>query len=288
MIDIFVFARQRVDNKGVVARIKHSAKFHSLRSAMSGKGSFASKGLSVLGIAARASFKLIPVPIVGDLLGAAHKAVEEKVRGWHHSKRRGQAEHGHNAEDLVKFELKELSVENLDRYRWKLKDAIVDLNRKAQSFDALLEEKGANSKPCHAYLEMAEAVAQAERRFDRLTKLCNNMIEVLKRCVDWCNEQNTEITKFKNEYSKFFAEEVAKEARQVANLEMATPGQGDYAAQMKHLNCVHYCYYKEAAEADNWAVTRSNLADLVREVSAPFEAESFVSFNKEPYDVKTS
>lgn len=276
MIDIFTFARGRVDNKGIAARFKNSAKLHSMRSALSGKGSAASKGLSALGSVVRSAFKLIPIPIIGDLLGAAEKAIEGKVRGYHRSKRRGAAS---TPEERVKFALKELTVEDLDRYRWKLKDAIDELNKKARAFDDLLASKSADSKPCHAYLEMAEAVAQAERRFEKLDQLCRMMISVLSECKDWCSTQNTEITRFKNQYSDYFADQVAKEARQVGSLETAMPGQGVQRALMKHLNCEHYCYYKEAAESDNWASTRTNLATVVRELSAPFEAESFVSLD---------
>lgn len=279
VIDIFVFARQRVDNKGIGSRIKNSAKFHSLRSALSSKGSFASKGLSVVAMGVRSAFKLIPIPIIGDLLGAAEKAIEGKVRGYHRSKRLGEATRAQNVEDKVKFALKDLSIENLDRYRWKLKDAITELNTKASGFDALLLSKTDSQKPCHAYLEMAEAVAQTERHFEKLDQACQVLIEALNETVSWCATQNTEIARFKNQYTTFFGNQVALEARQLASLEAATAGQGVYAMTTKHLNCEHYCYYKECAETDNWATTRSNLAAFAREVSAPFEVESFVSFD---------
>lgn len=276
VIDIFVFARQRVDNKGIGSRIKNSAKFHSLRSALSGKGSFASKGLALAASGVRSAFKLIPIPIIGDLLGAAEKAVEGKIRGYHRSKRLGQAT---TPEEKVKFALKDLSIENLDRYRWKLKEAITELNTKAQGFQALLDGKSADAKPCHAYLEMAEAVAQAERRFDKLDQACRLLIETLDQTRQWCSTQNVEITRFKNQYTTFFADKVREETDACARLDTIQQGQGQYIMNARHINCEHYCYYKEAAETDNWSNTRANLAMFVREVSAPFEAESFMSFD---------
>ncbi len=118
VIDIFVFARQRVDNKGIGSRIKNSAKFHSLRSALSSKGSFASKGLSVVAMGVRSAFKLIPIPIIGDLLGAAEKAIEGKVRGYHRSKRLGEATKVQNMEEKVKFTwlTRDVSPYLVDRY----------------------------------------------------------------------------------------------------------------------------------------------------------------------------
>jgi len=276
VIDIFVFARQRVDNKGIGSRIKNSAKFHSLRSALSSKGSFASKGLALAAAGVRSAFKLIPIPIIGDLLGAAEKAVEGKIRGYHRSKRQGQAA---TPEEKVKFALKDLSVESLDRYRWKLKEAITELNTKAQNFDALLISKSGDSKPCHAYLEMAESVAQAERRFDKLDQACHMLIETLRETRDWCTTQNTEITRFKNQYTAYFGTKVREETEACARLDAIQQGQGQYIMNARHINCEHYCYYKEASETDNWATTRANLAAFAREVSAPFEAESFMSFD---------
>ena len=54
MEDIFAYAKKCVDNKTVAARIGHSAKLHSLRSAVSSKGSAASKLSSLGGAAVRA------------------------------------------------------------------------------------------------------------------------------------------------------------------------------------------------------------------------------------------
>lgn len=283
--DIFKFARKRMDNKGIGSRVKNSAKFHSLRSAMSGKGSALSKGASVGGMLVRSAFKLIPVPIVGDLLGAAQKAMEGKIRGYHRSKRKGEAK-GQTAEDIekrVKFALKELTVEDIDRYRWKLKEAIEALNKKASVFDALLEEKRGNGMPCHAFLEMAEAVTQAERRFDKLDELCHTMISVLTECRTWCGTQNELITRFKNQYVDYFAGYITKETKYFDTLESAKAGQSRYFGYAKHEHCEHYCYYKSIAETDNWANTRVGLAAFAREVSAPFEAESFVSLDGSSY-----
>lgn len=290
--DIFVFARKRMDNKGFGARIKNSAKLHSLRSAMSGKGSALSKAATVAGMITRSAFKLIPVPMVGDLLGAAQKTLEGKARGFHRSRRKGQAAAANDLENKVKFALKELTVEDLDRFRWKLKESIEALNKKAGAFDNLLKEKLENNMPCHAYLEMAEAVAQAERRFDRLDELCHTMITVLTECRTWCGTQNALITGFKNQYTDYFAEAVAKESRQIDNLEAATPGQGMMHGHIRHMNCEHYCYFNSLAESDNWAQTRQGLAAFVREVSAPFEAESFLTldgkiYKTEKYDSQT-
>src|SRR5688500_7524699 len=104
--DVWVYAAEKVKNKGVLARIGHSARFHSLRSAVNSKGSLGSKGLGVLTALGRASFNLIPLPIFSSLLSAAETAIEKKLRAWNHE-RSGRDQTSHT--DYVKFQLKELS-----------------------------------------------------------------------------------------------------------------------------------------------------------------------------------
>ena len=70
MEDIFAYAAKCVENKSVLARIGHSAKLHSVRSAVSSKGSAASKFGALVGAGARATLNAIPIPVVGSLLGA--------------------------------------------------------------------------------------------------------------------------------------------------------------------------------------------------------------------------
>lgn len=274
--DIFKFAQARVDNKGVGARIKNSARFHSLRSALSSKGSAGSKALSVLAMGARSAFKLIPIPIVGDLLGQAQKGVASYARGKHLSKRRGAAT---TVEDTIKFEIKELSVENLDRFRWKAQDALLEMNKKVIAYEAAFADQASKGKPCHAMLELAEAVAQAERRMKKLAEASEQIIEVLKRTADWANDHTQKLVTAKSTYSAQFAAHIAKEAGKADKLDNAMAGQGEYALMAQHEHCETYCFYKMAAETDNWANTRKNIAEAVAALTAPFEVEAFVSLD---------
>src|SRR5262245_19980853 len=73
--DIFVYAAKCVENKGVLARIGHSAKLHAARSAVSSKGSAASKFGALVGAGIRATVNAIPIPVIGGLVGA----LEQKV-----------------------------------------------------------------------------------------------------------------------------------------------------------------------------------------------------------------
>ncbi|MDB5871390.1 MAG: hypothetical protein JWQ07_832 [Ramlibacter sp.] len=277
--DIFAFARSRVDNKGIGSRIKNSARFHSLRSALSSKGSLGSKGLSVLAMGVRSAFKLIPIPIVGDLLGQAQKGLAGYARGKHLSKRKGEAAKAKNVEDQMKFGIKELSVESLDRYRWKAQDALVEMNKKVVAYQASFVDKASKAKPCHAMLELAEAVAQAERRMEKLAKACNEITDVLGPVAAWANDHTTKLVAAKSSYSTQFAAHIANELRKADNLNTAMSGQGEYAMMAQHEHCEHYCFYNMSNESDDWATARKNIAEAVAALTSPFEVESFISLD---------
>src|SRR5258708_6493170 len=108
MEDIFDYAAKCVANKSVLQRIGHSAKLHSLRSAISGKGSAASKFGSLVGAAARATLNAIPIPAVGSLIASLEQKVEKVIKSQLHGRSLRKAA---TAADKVKFTLKELSVE---------------------------------------------------------------------------------------------------------------------------------------------------------------------------------
>ena len=151
---IWDYARERMDNKGVVTRIQHSPKLHSFRSALSGKGSFASKGIAVGTMMVRAGISAIPIPsIATSLINIAQQAVEARVRSHLHQKKLvgGSV----NLEEKVKFELKELTVDKLDRYRWKLKEAMEQLNLKNSGFNLDYKAKQEGLNPCNSWLEIA-------------------------------------------------------------------------------------------------------------------------------------
>lgn len=163
---------KRVDDKGFAARVAHSGTLHMFRSAFSSPGSAGSKVLKIGMTFGKASLKLIPIPILGDLTAAAVAKAEAWARGAHHKNRLHQAT---SNVDRVKFELKELSVENLDRYRWKVNEAIneavTEANAKVAAF---------NNGPCtcEEIFELVKTVAQAERRIRILKKEMGDILAV--------------------------------------------------------------------------------------------------------------
>ncbi len=176
--DIFVEAMKRVDDKGFAARVAHSSSLHMFRSALSSPGSAGSKVLKIGMSFGKASLKLIPIPILGDLTAAAVAKAEGWARGAHHKNRLNQAT---TKVDRVKFELKELSVENLDRYRWKVSEAVTEANAKVTAFNS-------GYCTCEEIFELVKTVAQAERRIRILKKEMGDILAVCSVTLDWLAE----------------------------------------------------------------------------------------------------
>lgn len=290
-IDIFALAAQRVENKGITMRIRHSAKFHSLRSALAslqtgrGGGSAMSKGAALLGMGGRAALKLIPIPVVGDLLGGAQKAVED----WYRKTRHQNARSGTvPLETTVKFKLKDLSVEEADRYRWKLAEAITELRKAQGVYEEHLTNKTKDGKVCHAYLEMADAIEQAMRRFTILDNFCATMITTMNECKAWCVEQKTHIESAKTDFQTKFAAALTEENTQVGTKNASAQGSGDLWQGARHANCVHYCAFRQVQESDDWAAARREVASYANLLSTGFAFESFVTADPETYQVKKS
>ena len=293
--DIFIEARKRVDNKGVAARVGHSSAFHMFRSAAASRGSAGSKALKVGTSLGASALKLIPVPIVGDLAGAAVRRLEGWARSKHHKKRLSGAT---SETDVVKFQLKEVSVENLDRYRWKVSESLKAANDAVAAFPT-------GPCTCHDLFNVAQTVAQAERRID---KLKSEMLKILGVCsitLDWlavceAGQQNANSTPtthaghgsnipteglihLKNQINTL----VSQRQQRWSALPQADKDQSLVAHKA---NCTDWCQFQDPnevsgmnadlARARNWA------AAVAQTVTSPYTYESFITVKGSDYEFK--
>lgn len=280
--DIFAYALARVNNKSVALRVRNSPKLHSIRSALKTKGSFASKGIGALTAGLRIGMGAIPIPgIVTDLLKIAQQAVEKKIRSKLHERHIAAV----NLEERVKFTLKELSVEELDRYRWKLKDAVDELNKKSATLDALYLKKTGEGKPCGAWLEITEAYAQVERRQNKLVDACKALRTVLDDTTKWGEEVTKVINVKRKEQGVKFAAVIAAETKAAEELEKKTKGSGDEAMTAKHANCESWCYYNNTRVDENatWTKIKEGLALVTKTIAEPLDLETFASIDGSEY-----
>jgi hypothetical protein len=239
--DPFAQAKLQVANKSWTEQIGHSSLLHSARSAVSSKGSFASKGIGVAMGVGKLFLALIPIPIVGAVVGATVDAVTGKVRGKLHSDHLKNA----NAEDTAKFQIKELTVENLDRYRWKvahsyeaLNGAITAYNKSAQKCDAV-----------YAYALMYQ---QVERRKTKLRDELGKFKTALDSVEAWIAELEDKQGKAATTLTEAVKKKASDEIEEYKKLDMAIPGHPEKInlALAEHAGCTQWCCIKRTAKYD--------------------------------------
>jgi hypothetical protein len=285
MTSIWDYAAERVDNKSVPARIKHSPKLHALRSALSSKGSGMSKGAGVATMLLRLGISAIPIPpIVTSLINVAQQAVEKKLRSHlHHKKLTGAV----TEEEKVKFKLKELSVEDLDRYRWKLKEAMEQLNQKVNTIDAKYAAMQGEHKPCDAWLELAEALAQAERRYNILSLSAGGLKAAMDEALKWANDQSTVINNFKKDLATKFTAAIDKEEKEADKEQAKHIAGGETFMNTRHAKCSTYCHWNELETKENeqWTAVKTKLALITKTIANPIGVEMFLATKAEPYSM---
>ncbi|MGH9412935.1 MAG: hypothetical protein ACRD0Y_04260 [Terriglobales bacterium] len=188
--DIWAYAKELVENKGVLSRVGHSAALHSARSAVSSPGSFASKSANLVLSAGKGLLKLIPVPGVPALIEVIADKANEVARKYHHGKRLEAAKAAGDEVTRLKFEIKELSMDEMDRFRWKVTAAMEDLNTKIREMQNLSN----NTPCCEKYLEIVTACQQAQRRIDRLAEKTRTIKEVMLSIETWLADCQTRLS----------------------------------------------------------------------------------------------
>ena len=289
MISIWEYADQRVNNKSVATRIKHSPKLHAFRSALSSKGSAMSKGAAVGTMLLRLGISAIPIPsIATSLINVAQQAVEKKLRSHLHQKKLvgGPV----TEEENVKFKLKELSVEDLDRYRWKLKEAMEQLNQKAGMIDSIYGTRQGERKPCDAWLDLAEALAQAERRYNILSLSAGGLKTAMDEALNWSNKQAEVINTFKDSVGLKFKDAIEAEEAEASKAERTKAGGAEEFLNGRHANCSSYCHWNEVAVGENaqWTAIKTKLAMITKTIADPVGVEMFLATNAEPYSMPKS
>jgi hypothetical protein len=286
--DVWVYAAEKVKNKGVLARMGHSARLHSVRSAFNSGGSFASKGLSVITAVGRASFNLIPLPIFSSLLSSAETAIEKKLRSWSHA-RSGRDKTAHV--DYVKFQLKELSVENFDRYRWKVEESTKEMVKAGKafedSFNAVDWSKKMMMQPCAQQYEAAYAIAQCERRQKIFEDECMKFKVLMEASIAWAAASKASIVDYKNRVGQKFLD-IAKEEDKYIQSATTPAFKATVAAHIKaiHAECGEFCVHKDNMTNTNWDKFREGAAYVVRNLQEPFSPETFLASNQASYTVK--
>lgn len=261
--DVFEQAKDYVANKPWDEQIKHSRVFHSIRSAISSKGSAASKGIGLTVTVGKAFLSLIPIPVLGAVTGAIVSAVDQRIRGSRHDKKLKDT--SITTEDKIKFLIKTLDVSNLDRYRWKLHDALEHLRTSTNQFNTFMATAPTEAKDiveCDRLFELALNIAQAERRKEKLKNELKQFRDLISVYEEWTKEVDNGIEKTK--------EEVNERINKVAGA-YKTATQDPQAALTagaiveNHKACTNWCCVKltEKYDASSFGKMKERIGDVV-------------------------
>jgi hypothetical protein len=264
--DPFEQAAEEVANKSWDEQILHSRLFHSTRSAFSSlftsdKGSALSKGLGAAVGIGKLFLSLIPVPVVGSVAGAIIDGVNDFARSKRLDSNREAAKKAGNKADLAKFEIKNLTVENLDRYRWKVAHAFEALNDGITEFN----KKTADSRNCDDVYAMAVLIQQVERRKKKLRDELGDFHKALQYVNEWINELETtkfaEVHKLREQLKEATVDTMT--ARWFTSL--AGDEEGSKTILAMHANCQNWCCVKETAKYDpnGWPNLKRRVGNVV-------------------------
>lgn len=273
-------ATDEVKNKSWTDQVSHSKVFHSYRSAFSSKGSLFSKGSSAVVTTGKLFLALIPVPVVGAVVGAVVDKISDVARGEALSRNKAAATT--NA-DKVKFEIKDLTVENLDRYRWKLAHAYEELNAGIRAYNA------STTQSCDDLYTIALLIAQVERRKEKLTKELQKFAKVINLVNDWIGEVDVNQGQRVSEIKTELANKPAETANEFKALVNTIPAQAAkmQTIQAAHANCQNWCCIKETAKYEpDWQKTKK-WAGKVAMAMGPI-AMSAVAVRKQDYTADSS
>lgn len=235
--DPFRQARLEVDNKRMVAQVKNSRLFHSFRSAVSSKGSGMSKGAGVALGVGKLFLSLIPVPVVASVVGAVADAIDGAVRGKLHARKLTGTV---SDENLAKFSIKELTVENLDRYRWKVADAYKELNTGVTAYND-------GSQTCDDMYKLAMLVGQVDRRKLKLKEELAKFTAALDAVNAWTDSLDAA----QGSTVSSLVRQITENTQQKARLFTALVGDDQIKAFAdEHADCSKWCYVKKSADYD--------------------------------------
>ncbi len=282
--NIWEFCKDQVDNKGVLERIGHSARFHPMRSAVNSPGSFGSKFGKFLGSVGRSACNLIPIPVFGTLVAAAESAIENKIRSYCHKQHTDPS-------DKVKFALKEVSVENLDRYRFKVTHSVDEVKAQLDIFNVDAPNAADQGSQCVPEYQLALKIAQAERRIEIFENEVNGLLIIMQASITWAEAAKASIVDAKNKVNVEFAKVAAAEAALLSSA-VTTEEQTAAVAAVKarHVNCcgswfsTDFCNQRDNIAHGNWSAFRAGAAAVVRELQAPFSAESFMAMDRTNFE----
>lgn len=177
-------------NPSFWARMKHSGKGTSFRRAFKGSqhGVKGGKIVKAVGSGFTYALKQVPLPVVKDLLGAVNDALFKKGRSARVKHRIDKAKASGDVAKQVKFGWKDLDVQNFDRYRWKVRDAMRDLQKETKAFNDNLAKHAEAGNLCDEFVKVTAEFAYAKKRVDKLQEAVKAVGTLCVLTTNWLND----------------------------------------------------------------------------------------------------
>lgn len=301
-VDIFEQARHDVDHKGMLSSMWHSSAMHSVRSATKSSGSGWSKGLGVAQQVGKAALNLIPVPVVGAVIGGMVDLGSAYARKRRHD---GKVVKAQDLQELTKFQLKELSTGDLDRYRFKVADSVKELNDAVQKF----KDGGGVLSSCDQCFVFALKLAQAERRVNKLMAAILSIEATLTITKQWMREvaSGTAVKAAvdANDRKALDPDHFMADAKRTAGLDQVNSdirtmitdfmtqeqarlsGMTQAQVDAEHLACQYWCVCKSTAHTKTFPGWRSRLNEAARlaALAGPIAYGTMLTLKDDDYQV---
>jgi hypothetical protein len=193
------------------------------------------------------------VPIVGPIVGAAVDAINSKIRSAKHN---ANVDPAASAEINAKFGIKELTVENLDRYRWKINHAYEEMNRGITAYN------NSEVQGCDEFYQIALLYQQVQRRNGKLIDEMEKFKAVFRHVESWMKELERNHLNQAESIMKSVSKQVADEISSMSNLNPAIPFQATRMESItkRHIGCTQWCCMKEKAKYNpnaNWGTMKT-------------------------------
>lgn len=171
---------QIANNPSLWTRMKHSSKGTSFR-----RGAKLSTPFKVLAGGAKFVLKQVPIPILNDILGV----LSDKAYAWGKSKQYA-AHHAatKSAEERVKFGWKDMDVQDMDRYRWKVHASFLELQKLAQAFSHKQQNFVTEGSICDDFVKVTTEAAYTRKRIDKLREKALAIAALCALTNDWLND----------------------------------------------------------------------------------------------------
>lgn len=184
-------------------------------------------------------------------------------------------------------------MEEVDRFRWKVSESITEFNKLAAGHAGNLAKKQAAHATCDAFLDLALAAEQVNRRIRKLKEACLGILGAIKITSEWIEEcengpgagpvtmtggvRSAPATAGVN---KAIADLKAMLTTSIqAELDAVTRLTTDAAKEEYILNfhgkCDKWCCFRAQGSPDNWANFKNNAALALRHLADPIVPDSF-------------